>query len=52
MKSAKNLKRMSIPTNPTKNNTHASRPGLAFDKSTPDQGDRRVKVAKSLMVKK
>lgn len=51
-KGAKNLMRMSIGKNPTKNNTHASRPALRFDTSTPDMGDRRTKAAKSLLVKR
>ena len=30
---------------------HASKPGMAFGTSTPDTADRRVKVAKGLMIK-
>ena len=50
MKSARNLK---MNKKPSKNSdTHASRPGMAFDTSTPDKGDKRIKVAKGLMVKR
>jgi len=50
MKSAKNLMRGGKPTKRT--DAHASRPGMAFDTSNPDKAaDRRVKVAKGLMVK-
>lgn len=50
MKSAKNLK---MNKKPFKNSdTHASRPAMGFDSSNPDKAaDRRVKVAKGLMIK-
>lgn len=50
MKSAKNLLRAGKPHK--NSDKHASRPGLSFDTSNPDKAaDRRVKVAKGLMVK-
>ena len=51
MKSAKNLKMNRKPSKNT--DAHASRPAMGFDTSNPDKAaDRRVKVAKGLMVKR
>jgi hypothetical protein len=48
-KGAMNLMKAGKPVKRT--DAHASKPGMAFGKSNPDQGDKRIKVAKGLMIK-
>lgn len=49
MKSAKNLIKGGKPAK--NSDKHASKPAMSFGTTTPDQGDKRVKVAKGLMIK-